>query len=54
MPTLSLLTAVHPDRTEHLNDTAKSVDATKTLVAQSTWTVEWIVVFDGPLERTRP
>jgi glycosyltransferase involved in cell wall biosynthesis len=52
MPTLSLLTAVHPDRDEHLSDTAASVAATKTAAARIGWTVDWIVVFDGPADRT--
>ncbi|MGB3673671.1 MAG: glycosyltransferase, partial [Candidatus Nanopelagicales bacterium] len=51
-PTLSLLTAVHPDRDEYLSDTAASVAATKTAAARIGWTVDWIVVFDGPTNRT--
>lgn len=51
MRTLSLLTAVHPDRDEHISDTAASVAATKTAAARIGWTVNWIVVFDGPPRR---
>ena len=45
---LSLVTAVHPPRSEHLADTADSVAAAHQLLTSAGHQLEWVVVIDGP------
>ena len=48
MLTLSLITAVLPDMSEHIAETAQSVKEVRKAVAEVKWAAEWIVVIDGP------
>jgi len=47
---LSLITAVHPPRSQHLIDTAKSVTEAQRLLKAEGHNLEWVVVIDGPGE----
>ncbi len=47
---LSVLTAVAPDRAEFLTDAAASVAAARPALQIVGWALEWIVVVDGPPE----
>lgn len=47
MPCLSLITAALPSRVDYFAETASSVAAARDLVG-SPWSLQWIVVVDGP------
>ena len=47
MKLLHLITAVHVDLSQHMGDTARSVDELRAALAPRGWTVAWHVVVDG-------
>ena len=47
---MTALTAVLPERAQYISETACSIQRAKTVVQQAGWTLNWIVVIDGPGE----
>lgn len=52
--TLSVLTPVAPHRADFLQEAAASVEAVRTTLREAGWTVEWVVVIDGPVFEDAP
>lgn len=46
--TLSVLTAALPAKCAHLAETAQSVSRAKAMAGQQGWSLQWVLVFDGP------
>ncbi|MFF3432116.1 glycosyltransferase family 2 protein [Streptomyces sp. NPDC002602] len=45
---ISLITAAHPQRLDHLPDTSRSIEEVRRRLNRTGTAVEWIVVVDGP------
>ncbi|MGI5401462.1 glycosyltransferase family 2 protein [Streptomyces sp. CA-135486] len=47
-PKVSLITAAHPQRLDHLPETSRSIEEVRRRLTRAGVAVEWIVVIDGP------